>query len=305
MQEYYDTDEIIAPQKKEIRQHLWLLLLLVALGGLLGTILIVRVGSWKGFNFQDLLNTLGGNTTAENRNFVRFSMFLNHLTMFIMPALLYGLIIAGKKVMTFYKLNHPPRWETIGKGALWLFVAIPLVQYTYTINKALPLPDVLRMMESDTNEALKNLLIMDSPSEFIYNLLLMAIIPAIGEELVFRGGIQQYFHKIFSNPHLVIWLSAAIFSAFHVQFEGFIPRMILGALLGYLFYWSKNLWIPITAHFLNNGLQVLLQYLYAKNFSSVNLEDDIQVPVWAGLISLAIVVYMAQWVRSPKQTDHA
>jgi len=102
---------------------------------------------------------------------------------------------------------------------------------------------------------------MDSFGSFLLNMLMVAVIPAVGEELLFRGVIQKLLQKLVNNAHLAIIITAILFSAMHFQFYGFLPRWIMGIILGYLFYWSGNIWYPIIAHFLNNGFQVLMVYL--------------------------------------------
>ena len=115
---------------------------------------------------------------------------------------------------------------------------------------------------------------MHSVSDLLIALLVIAILPGIGEELVFRGMTQQLFIESKFNPHLSIWLAAIIFSAIHFQFFGFLPRMLLGALFGYLFYWSGNLLIPIIAHVFTNGAQVLLMYIYKEDLLDTGMEED-------------------------------
>ena len=119
---------------------------------------------------------------------------------------------------------------------------------------------------------------------FLVVLVAVAIVPAIGEELLFRGLIQKFFRQIFGNPHAAIWVTAILFSAFHLQFYGFLPRMLLGAFFGYLFYFSRNLGYAIIAHFINNGFTVTLLYLYQAGIISYDIESDESVP----LISIAI-----------------
>ncbi|WP_421875040.1 CPBP family intramembrane glutamic endopeptidase [Marinoscillum sp.] len=100
-----------------------------------------------------------------------------------------------------------------------------------------------------------------SIDQFLIAILVIGIIPAVGEELLFRGLIQNLFAKAFKNYHVGIWLSAIIFGAFHLQFYGVVPRILLGALFGYLYYWSGSLSLAILGHFINNGLTLILLYL--------------------------------------------
>ncbi|MEM1122064.1 MAG: CPBP family intramembrane glutamic endopeptidase, partial [Bacteroidota bacterium] len=104
--------------------------------------------------------------------------------------------------------------------------------------------------------------------------------------LLFRGIIQQNLEKRSQNPHLAIWITALIFSFIHFQFQGFFPRVLLGTLLGYLFVWTRNLWIPIIAHFVYNSGQVLLQYGYQQGFLELDLDKVESVPIWLVGISI-------------------
>jgi len=102
---------------------------------------------------------------------------------------------------------------------------------------------------------------------------MIAIIPAIGEELFFRGVMQRIFSDWFKNMHVAIFFTAFLFAAIHMQFYGMLPRMMLGVLFGYLYYWTGSLWVPVFAHFLNNGAAVIVSYLSSRGFISSGYED--------------------------------
>lgn len=126
-----------------------------------------------------------------------------------------------------------------------------------------------------------------TPMTFIFTFIVVAVIPAIGEELVFRGLIQSELVRALKNPHVAIWVASAIFSAVHLQFFGFFPRLLIGAFMGYLFFWSGNLWVPIIGHFINNGLQVVGLYLNQLGITSFDLESTESAPL--PLVGLALV----------------
>lgn len=128
----------------------------------------------------------------------------------------------------------------------------------------------------------------NSTGDFILGLLVIALLPAIGEELVFRGMLQPEFYRVSGNHHAAIWITAFLFSAFHMQFFGFVPRMLLGALFGYLYVWSGNLWMPMIAHFVNNGFSVLMIYLYQKGIITVDMESTEAAP-WPVVASFTLV----------------
>lgn len=140
-----------------------------------------------------------------------------------------------------------------------------------------------------------------STEELLLGLLVIALLPAIGEELVFRGMIQHELWRSARNIHLAIWISAGIFSAIHMQFYGFIPRLLLGALFGYLYYWSGNLLIPIFSHFFNNAFAVIMVYLNHLEITDVNMEDGeaapLQYVVIGLLLTLAFVYYIWKYYR--------
>ena len=133
--------------------------------------------------------------------------------------------------------------------------------------------------------------LQDGPAELLLNLLTVGVVAALGEELVFRGIVQQQMNKFVQNPILSIWITAIIFSAIHMQFVGFLPRMILGAGLGYLFYWSRSLWLPILVHFLFNSLQVVAYYFLGEKADQFSPDQAIDSPNWlGGIFGLAILI---------------
>ena len=157
------------------------------------------------------------------------------------------------------------------------------------LNEQITLPEWASMFEAQANDTLQSILKMDHLGIFILNFLLIALIPAIGEELIFRGILQKYLGKLIKSPIAGIWLAAIIFSAIHMQFEGFFPRMVLGAILGYLYYWTNNLWVPILAHLFNNGLQVAMVYFTDIDLSAV--ESNTQIVTWWMVLGSILILY--------------
>ncbi|MDH4090931.1 MAG: CPBP family intramembrane metalloprotease [Cyclobacteriaceae bacterium] len=127
-----------------------------------------------------------------------------------------------------------------------------------------------------------------SAGDMLIGVLVIALLPAIGEELVFRGMIQRELWRGTQNIHLAIWVSSAIFSAIHMQFYGFVPRLLLGALFGYLYYWSGSLMIPMFSHFFNNAFAVVMVYLNHMEITSINIEDGEAMP-WPYVITCFIL----------------
>ncbi|MBM3177420.1 MAG: CPBP family intramembrane metalloprotease [Bacteroidetes bacterium] len=140
--------------------------------------------------------------------------------------------------------------------------------------------------------------------DFLFGMLVIAILPAIGEELAFRGLLQPALNRISGNIHLAVWITAIIFSSFHFQFLGFIPRMLLGALFGYLYAWSGNLWMPIAAHFVNNGLGVLMLYLYQLGLLGFDPESTEAAPIYLALPGAIAFVWLLTIVRKKLSHEH-
>jgi membrane protease YdiL (CAAX protease family) len=106
----------------------------------------------------------------------------------------------------------------------------------------------------------------------LINIFMVALIPALGEEFLFRGMIQRILYEWFRNKHLAIWIAALLFSLMHYQFLGLFPRVLLGALFGYLFVWTGSIWMAVLAHFINNGVAVIYYYIFYQG--TLEVEPD-------------------------------
>lgn len=187
---------------------------------------------------------------------------------------------------------------SVGYGALFFVVGLPFVGWLAYWNLQLPLPDWMQQSEQNTDLLLTGILRMETVPEFLLAFLTVAVTPAIGEELLLRGVIQRRILRVwFGNPHAGIWVAALLFSAMHLEFAGFAPRLLLGALLGYTYYWSRSLWVPIGLHLLFNGLQVIVAYATGE-FNPGEEMADVP-PWWLGIISLVLLVYVG--VRAERE----
>lgn len=245
------------------------LLLLVVLGTALSSLLMQGVAQSVGSDYSVVVNNLTTNNQLRFRNIVRLASIISQCCTFLLPSLFIVWWFHPRRVAVTLKLKRFPRFSLIVLGVFFLFAIFPIAQWLLIFNKSLPLPDWASSLEKDLGNLATALLVMESPWELIFNLITIAFIPALGEELLFRGVLQQKLTALTQKPHLSICLAAIIFSAVHGQFEGFLPRLALGAALGYLLYWTNNLWIPIIAHFFNNALQVVFRY-----FADVPVQAD-------------------------------
>ncbi|HYG49788.1 MAG TPA: CPBP family intramembrane glutamic endopeptidase, partial [Flavobacteriales bacterium] len=189
----------------------------------------------------------------------------------------------------------------------WLIVAIvlplcasPFVNFLYETNQKLDFPgnlmEMIRNTEKQAEAVTKMFLKMPTVNDLLFNLFLIAVLPAIAEEFFFRGVVQKVFYESFRNVHAVVWITAALFSFIHFQFMGFLPRMFLGVLLGYLFAYSGSIWVPVIAHVFNNGAQVVAAYLFQRGIIDYNIEDNTPAPYYAvvasALVTLALIYIM-------------
>jgi len=196
--------------------------------------------------------------------------------MFIIPALVYAKLFENGS-RKFYFLRRKASLVIVLIGGFAMILLLPFVNWLGDINAAMSLPSSMKGLEEwmKIAESSAEAMILAFVSEtqwhvLIVNLFMIAIIPAIGEELIFRGIIMRKLKDWFGNVHVAVIVSAIIFSAFHMQFYGFLPRMFLGIVLGYMFVWSGSLWLPMFAHFVNNGFAVVIAWLHASG----RLEQD-------------------------------
>lgn len=163
-------------------------------------------------------------------------------------------------------------------------------------NQDLQLPEILSWFESQAKSKEAQLQQMTEYltnfsgfTQFLVGLIVIALIPAIGEEFLFRGLLQNMFAKGFGNPHIAIWLTALLFGAFHFQFYGVFPRMLLGVLFGYLYYWSGHLSLAMIGHFINNAFTLVTLYLYSVGVINQDITGNPELPPTALLILFALI----------------
>src|SRR3954471_757087 len=193
---------------------------------------------------------------------LKFSQTLGVLLFFILPALLFARY-ATKSGVHYLGITTAPAFNTSLIAGLGMLLALPLINGLAQLNQQIHLPEALHGMEQwmKASEA-KNKLLTDAfmqgtdVNSLLVNLFVVAFMAALSEELFFRGVLQNVLIECFKNKHVGIWIGAILFSSFHLQFFGFIPRVLMGAYLGYLFLWSGSIWPGIIAHFMNNGLAV-------------------------------------------------
>lgn len=214
---------------------------------------------------ESTLLTDWGNPEIININ--RLLLFFQHIGLFIVPAIIFVRLIAINQKSYLLGLKAPEGKFIIGSILLILFALIP-INYLLYLNQQIELPAFFKTAEDSAEELTKALLGGKTFSILFTNLFVVALLPAIGEELIFRGLILKIVARWRNNIHTGIWVSAFIFSAMHMQFYGFVPRMLLGAVLGYIMIWSGSIYASMLAHFLNNAIAIVLNFLITNNIIS-------------------------------------
>lgn len=212
------------------------------------------------------------------------------------PLILYA--ITRNQPMRAIGFRKPNSAWMLLIGVVLMFVSLPLTNLLTSWNEQMNfgaafelLESWLKQLEETAGDLTERMLQVDTVWGLLANLLVIALIPAIGEELTFRGVFQQSLVRRCKNAHVGVWITAFIFSFIHFQFYGFLPRMFLGILLGYLFYYSGSLWTSILMHFINNGTAVVVAYLDYKGLVNINWEHfGATTNVWLLLLSLVVTV---------------
>ena len=153
------------------------------------------------------------------------------------------------------------------------------------------LEDWMKESEEQMAQMTEKFTTFDHFGQFLMAFLAVVILPSIGEEFLFRGVIQNSLHRWSKNAHLAIWVSAFIFAAVHMQFYGLVPRMMLGALFGYFYLWSGNLWYSVASHVVNNGFSLVIAYLVQLGVIDMDMENEVSLPI--GVTLSALVVFSA------------
>ena len=246
---------------------------LVFLAGILAAVPIFGLG------LSQIMTTMTLPAGQENVALLEYFQVVQSFGLFIFPPLLAGWLFERSSVR-FLALGKASPWPFYLATFLLMFISLPFINWLIAVNGNLHLPAALQEMEEwmrSTEEQATRLtdafMAMPSFTTFLFNLFMVAALPAIGEEFVFRGLFQRLFREWLGNIHTAILLSAILFSALHMQFFGFLPRLALGILFGYLFYYSGSLWVPVFAHFLNNGAAVVVEYLSQSGMLHGNYED--------------------------------
>jgi uncharacterized protein len=293
-------------------------LLIILLNVFLG---FVVVGPVLGLGMASLFyegNLLNDIQTPDNRPGILIPLLVTQSVATLIGLIIFPILhivaIEHKRIAPFFPPQHKPLFVLfliMALGLTFMIAISPLVEWNMNIK----FPEFLRGFErwardaeDKTAQLTKMMTSFASTGDLIIGLIVIALLPAIGEELVFRGMFQNEFFRGTGNIHVSIWVSAIIFSAIHFQFYGFLPRLLLGALFGYLYYWSGTLLVPMFAHFFNNAFGVIMIYLYRQEITDLNVEENVAAPLQYVILNAALTVGLLYYIwkhyrQVPRQTS--
>lgn len=295
-----DYSELIPlSTKKPIVQFLvsMLVILITAIAGLVITLLT----AWLFFGIAPGSAEIGQlNLSVREINYFKYLQTFQHLSMFLLPAVLISFLMKGE-FYSYMSLRESPGLIAAILSMLLIVFLIPLNSYLAWLNADLDLPDWLNTIEQwmsrkelQTERITEVLIKAGTPGALIINIIIIAVLPAAGEEFLYRGVLQNIFKGWLKSGNLAVILTAFIFSASHLQFYGFLPRFILGLVFGYIYLWTLNIWLPVLAHLVNNAIPVILSYFYGwdninNTMDEVSSKEGLMVIIPTAIVFLIMV----------------
>jgi len=269
--------------------------------------------------FAMIIFLAGGGTLAdmmspgeEHINLLKITQICASIITFVLPAVVFS-YLKRNHLTQYHSFKFPIGLGFLGLTILSVFVFFPAMTQSYLWNQAVELPsflsgleELLKSLEEQAATLTESFLQMDNIGDLLLNLFMVGVVAGFSEEILFRGTIQKFLGEWSGNHHLAIIVTGFFFSLFHMQFYGLLPRWLLGILFGYLFFWSKNIWLPIIAHTVFNSSQVLAYYFSQMGAIDVNVDEVETMPLIAVLISVVlttIVMYLFYQRRVPFEHD--
>lgn len=245
----------------------------VFLAGLLLAVPLFDMG------LKEVISSMSDIADEKTIRLLKYFQVIQSIGLFIIPPLLAGYFFERNSA-GYLCLDKRSGWPFYLVTLVLMFASLPFINWMISVNETMTLPGFLsgieNWMKTTENEAARltdAFMQMPSFGGFLFNMVMIALLPAIGEEFLFRGLLQRLLKEWLGNIHVAVFIAAFLFSAMHMQFYGLFPRMVLGIMFGYLFFWSGSIWVPVCAHFINNGAAVILSYLDQSGITHGNYED--------------------------------
>jgi uncharacterized protein len=278
----------------------WLVLLLVSISALAGLLMGTAIGTALATLFYtgdgDLLQAMANPSNDQLRIPLLIVQGVTSLCGFLIAPYFVWKALTKKTIGFFQSAKLNPNSILL---SLLIVVAFAIADSAIIEwNQNISFPSFLksfeewaRAKENELADLTKMLTNFKTVEEFALAFLVVAVFAGISEEFLFRGVIQHELLRGTKNIHVAIWISAIVFSAIHAQFFGFVPRVLLGALFGYLYYWSGNLLVPIFAHLFNNGFSLTMIYLFQLKIITTDI-DKPEVAPWPVVVACFLFTAM-------------
>jgi membrane protease YdiL (CAAX protease family) len=231
---------------------------------------------------------------AKDANNLRLLQFITTLFFFFIPAFFYAKL-CHKKAFRHLGFIKAPSIKQLLLVLLIMFFALFIVGALSELWKQIPFPPYWQQKFKAAEEAyamqMQVMARMNGIGDYIFSMIIVALLPAVFEEMIFRGALQNLLSRWMKAPVWAIVITSILFSAFHGSYEGFLQRCVLGFILGWMFYRTGNIWINIAAHFINNAIGITMLYFYSKPGQPTDLSKlDDSFPIWLGAVGVIAVI---------------
>jgi membrane protease YdiL (CAAX protease family) len=284
----------ISPSDNKVFECIKQLLVLVGIffaSSIVGQLIILPLASGFGMaNFEEVLAEIIKGKYPQMVNPLRILLSISHAFTFLLPALAFALLYWRGNMRQSLHLNMPPKISYWAMALLFLVAILPFTAISHYLNTLIP----ESLHHQGGQELQQTILQMHSPIDLAFNILLVGVMAGVGEELLFRGVLQRIFAFSFRNIHLAVWLTAILFSLVHLELQAFVPRVLLGAVFGYLYYWSGSLLVPIILHFLYNSVQVVAVYSSPQMINEKAVAPEMTTYIIAA-VGLVVFFFVARW----------
>jgi membrane protease YdiL (CAAX protease family) len=271
--------------------QLSILLGLIGAGLVIGTLISAAV--WMGMTGRSVLSMEKDILNPKYYNAIMWMQGISTFFMFFLPVY-FTALICYRSPSRFMGFKMSVNLRQVFIVIVIVILTFPLSGALAELNKIIPISNswqiYFKAKEAERAAQEAALININSFSRYVLSMIIIALLPAIFEEVCFRGGLQNILTRWFKGPWIAIILTAILFSAVHISYYGFLVRFALGVILGLIFYYSGSLWLSILCHFLYNGIQVTAMYVSTMNASKNTKDIEENFPIWAGAIALAFVV---------------
>ena len=265
-------------------------------------LLVALVAGSVGIMIFSACNGMDYTQVAADTNYLRIYQILSSLIIFVIPALVCAKLFDDNLKQGLY-LNQKLDYKALIISLVAMLVALPLTSCLTDWNLHLSLPDFMsgieewmRQKEEHAKVITEKMLITDSFGIYLYNIIVLAVVPACSEELFFRATLQKFI--TIKRPILAAMVAGMIFSAFHLQFYGFLPRFALGFMLGVMLVCTNNILVPMAAHFLNNFMAVTAYYVAGGDIEMAeNQSIAIQIPLALASAAAVVSLFYLLWKK--------